>query len=356
MIARAVFRGVILAALLASASCYKYPRASTPLRCPNWKDAADSTRLTPARRLAIIDRCSGIYRTVRRPRNVDEDARSYVLDSWLYLSLARDYEATPGGDAAAARAYLTSISLNGLEQTQAVRADRVELISRLEREKLKREAFEGLARIAANRKQTDYSKLLSMCGRLSKAFEDSAEGKADHQQLADARKRIADAERKARNARRRNIAAAVVVVAASAAQNQQGLISQTELNSRVQKISDQENASRKAYEEVVAKARITRTSISTAALEDVSVLDGVRTLSGDHALAMLAGSREHATYLNVILADATANGWTDVAQLAQRLATTPTPPSDADLGALADALDRAEIAIIKRERNRPVQP
>lgn len=332
-------------------ACYKYPRASPALRCPNWKDVADPVRFAPSKRLVVIDRCSGVYRTVRRPRNVDEDARSYVLDSWLYLSLGRDYEALPAGGAAAARAYLTSISLNGLEQTASTGTGKVELISRLEREKLKRQAFEGLARIAAGRKQPEYAQLMKVCGLLGGVYEQSAEGKADHLELATARAEIAEAERKARNARRRSIAAAVVVAAASAAQAQQGLISETELNSRVQKISDKDNATRKAYQEVLAKARTIRATISTATLEDVTVLDGGRALSGEHALSLLAGSREPASYLKVIANEAAANKWDEVAEIAGHLAAST--PTDEDLGSLADALDRLEVSIIKRERLRP---
>lgn len=335
-------RLLVLLAAVMLAGCFKYPPPPPSVHCPDWQADPYARRMDPALRLREIDRCGGLYWDLRKTQGPSEiPARRYVLESWMYLSLGLDYEAK-GDRGAAARAWWASLSVVGSDN----------IASRAERERMKRAAFEGLARVSKVEGQTDYSALLTMAAALETTYVDGAQGRAEHAAFDAERTRIRRAALKAKRAHAFAIAGQVAQAAAVAVEQGTGRTDAVGAMKANQSIADSSAATEKIFGETMTRINRAQGLLNTASQEDASGVETGKLFSGNLAVALMVSARDPNEYLKVIHDTAATRGWAGLAQQSADLQASAETLTDADLKALAGSFDELELSVVKKERLR----
>lgn len=329
---------------LTFAGCFKYPTPPPRVRCPNWQADPKISRMEPAARLQQIDQCGGMYWDLRKNQGSSPiRERNYVLESWLYLNLGLDYEAK-GDGGGAARAYWSSLAVIGSDN----------IASRAERERIKRSAFEGLARISDAQGQPEYSALLRMAVALETTYIEGAQGRAEHAAFDAERTRIRKAGQKAKRAHAFAIAGQVVQATAVAVEQGTGRMDAGSAANANQAIAEQSATTEKAYSEALSHISRNQGRLDEASREDASGVETGTLFTGNLALVFLVSARDPNEYLKVVQAAAEKRGWTDLAQGSIDLQASTAVISDADLKAIGAKFDEVELQVVKKERLRRI--
>lgn len=189
---------VVFAAALATCAtgCVGYTPAWTGApRLPK-QDETVSDHDAAARGWARLARLESRYRDAAinfesHTRGLDAvryPTTSQLRVAWEYVFAGRDFE-RQHDDGAAARAYWAALAL----------APHV-FASRPDRERMRGEAYEGLASVAAHRGQPTYASLLRLCAQLATAYVKSAQADEDASAFRRELRKLQKAEDEAKEA------------------------------------------------------------------------------------------------------------------------------------------------------------
>lgn len=317
-----------------------------------------TTVVDPWRRLKHFEHCreeAHNYKPVGGMSGMYHPNVKALRTSEAYLRIGRDFESSEDRGAAA-RAYWAALALAW--QARAARADR---------ERVRQAAFEGLARLAKSRGQTNWAGLLTVCADLVSAYlkapaadAEKREFLAAYRQLKSAEDAAYRAKKAAESAARKQTGCAIFGALASiggaVASGRQ--ISRTQeaailgsVKATLDRVSAQENKANAAFTAVLGKIDSAVRQLSTATADDVPEVRAGKSFFAEQVIFYLAAASDPAPYLEVLRRAARANEWQELEAIVLPLKGLPKLP-DAALTGLRDALKSIEINAVLVERAR----
>lgn len=223
--------------------------------------------------------------------------------------------------------------------------------SRYTKEQQVHDAFEGLAKVAAARKQTEWSHLLTLCGALAKTYVDSPEGDAEKEAFDDAMEKIR-AGRQAAMAAYEKAQEATWMQAQTfnlRAHMPGANVSADEALSTYQDVSEQNEAANDALSRAERDIAKKSGEVADVANEQFLEFEAGSRFAAERALYYLKATKDPGPYLATIRLRAKEYHWDSLLKATQGVSLDRAIP-DPVLVSLAEELRALETHAVKTER------